>query len=70
MEQWIIPCNVKYYDVKGAFEKLKCLDWKQSNKSIAMGDEVFIYIGTPVRAIKYKCKVNKVNLNYIEIDDT
>ena len=69
MEQWIIPCNVKYYDVKGAFKKLKCIDWKQSNKSIEIGDEVFIYIGTPISAIKYKCKVNKVNLNSIEIDD-
>lgn len=48
MEQWIIPCNVKYYDVQGAFKKLKCLDWKQSNKSIRVGDEVFIYIGSPI----------------------
>ena len=48
MEQWIIPCNIKYYDVEGAFEKLKCLDWKQSNKSIHVGDEVYIYIGKPL----------------------
>lgn len=70
MKQWIIPCNVKYYDVKGAFQKLKRLDWKQSNKSIEIGDEIFIYVGVPIKAIKYKCKVNKINLEHTEIDDT
>ena len=70
MEHWINPCNIKYYDVEGAFEKLKCLDWKQSNKSIHVGDEVYIYIGKPVQAIKYRCKVNKVNIDGIEIDDS
>ena len=30
MEQWIIACNLKYYDVFNAFKKLKRLDWKQS----------------------------------------
>ena len=70
MAQWIIPCNIKYYDVVGAFNKLKKLDWKQSNKSIQVGDEVFIYVGNPVKAVKYKCRVNKVNLTCIEIDDS
>lgn len=70
MEQWIIPCNIKYYDVEGAFKKLRRIDWKQSNKSIEVGDEVFIYITKPIQAIKYKCKVNKVNLECIEIDDS
>ncbi len=70
MEQWIIPCNVKYYDVVGAFKNLKRLDWKQSAKSIEVGDEVFIYVGKPISAIKYRCKVNKVNLDSAEIDDS
>lgn len=70
MTQWIIPCNIKYYDVEGAFNKLKVLDWKQSNKSILVGDEVFIYVGAPIKAIKYKCRVNKVNLTSVEIDDS
>ena len=57
MEQWIIACNLKYYDVFNAFKKLKRLDWKQSVKSIAVGDEVFIYVGIPIKAVKYKCRV-------------
>lgn len=32
MGNWIIPCNAKYYDVVGAFDKLKQIDWRQSTK--------------------------------------
>ena len=69
MSKWIIPCNPKYYDVKRAFNHLRCLDWKQSNK-VEIGDTVYIYVGKPVKAILYKCKVNKVNLASPEIDDS
>ncbi len=70
MADWVIPCNLKYYDVVGAFSNLKCIDWKQSAKSIEIGDIVYIYVGRPQMAIRYKCKVNKVNLDKIEIDDS
>ena len=69
MDSWIIPCNPFYYDVIGAFDHLCRLDWKQSNK-IEIGDTVYIYVGKPVKAILYKCKVNKVNLDSPEIDDS
>lgn len=70
MTEWIIPCNLKYYDVKGAFSKFKAIDWKQSAKNICIGDIVYIYVGKPISAIKYKCRVNKTNLSQIEIDDS
>ena len=70
MEQWIIPCNVNFYDVVGVFEKLKCVDWKQSNPLISIGDEVFIYVSKPISAILYKCKVNKANMPEATIDDS
>lgn len=70
MERWIIPCNPKYYNVVEAFNRLNRIDWKQSNKSIMAGDEVYIYVATPIKAIKYRCRVNKANLSTIEIDDT
>ena len=38
MEKWIIPCNVKYYDVEKAFSEFKIFDWKQSNKNMQIGD--------------------------------
>ena len=70
MNEWIIPCNPKYYDITGAFEKMNNLDWKQSSTKIQPGDIVYIYVAKPVQAIIYKCKVNKVNLSDIEIDDS
>lgn len=66
---WIIPCNPKYYNVIGAMANLKTIDWKQSNKNIDTGDIVYIYVGSPVSAIKYQCRVNKANLPTCEIDD-
>lgn len=54
--EWIIPCNIKYYDVISAFKKFKSIDWKQS-KDIKVGDIVYIYIGKPFQQIKYKCIV-------------
>lgn len=66
----LIPCNLKYYDVKGAFSKFKAIDWKQSAKNICVGDIVYIYVGKPISAIKYKCRVNKTNLSKVEIDDS
>lgn len=70
MQQWIIPCNIKLYDVIGAFNKLKCLDWKQSNSSISSGDEVFIYVGKPICSILFKCTVNRSNYSEAKIDDS
>ena len=70
MTEWIIPCNLKYYDVKGAFSKFKAIDWKKSAKNKCVGDIVYIYVGKPISAIKYKCRVNKTNLSKVEIDDS
>lgn len=70
MADWIVPCNLNYYDVYGAFEKLDTLDWKQTCLKIAVGDYVYIYVGAPVSAIVFKCAVTKVQLKTVEIDDT
>lgn len=67
--EWIIPCNIKFYDIIGAFEKFDRIDWKQST-NIEIGDVVYIYIGNPISAIKYKCIAKKVDLNNAEIDDS
>ena len=57
MASWIIPCNPRCYDIFGAFKKLKTVDWRQSAKSIDVGDTVYIYVGKPVQAIMYKTHV-------------
>lgn len=67
--EWITPCNIKMYDVIGAFKELKNINWKQST-NIEVGDTLYIYIGEPIQAIKYETKVIKINLEKTTIDDS
>ena len=69
MTSWIIPCSPRQYDIERAFENLKKINWKQI-RNYTLGDIVYIYVGMPVQAILYKCKVTTVGLTSIEIDDS
>ena len=69
MANWIIPCNPNSYDVIGAFQKLRQIDWKQSAKSIEPGDIVYIYISRPYQKIMFQCEVVKTDMDCYEIDD-
>ena len=69
MTSWIIPCSPRQYDIERAFENLKKINWKQQ-RNYALGDTVYIYVGMPVQAILYKCKVTNIDLKSIEIDDS
>ena len=66
---WIIPCNIRKYNVIGAFRNLKKVDWKQSFNA-KVNDTVFIYASAPISAVVYQCRVNKVDLDKVEIDDS
>ena len=63
LKEWIIPSNPKYYDIIHAFDETDTIDWKQG-AGIKMGDTVFMYVGTPVSAVLYKCKVTEMNIPY------
>lgn len=69
MGSWTAICNIKKYNVEDVFKKLNTIDWKQTT-NVEIGDIIYIYVGQPIGAIKYKCKVNKVNLPVCEIDDS
>ena len=62
MNRWIIPSNLKRYDVISAFHKLQSIDWTQRIKGVEVGDVIYIYIGAPISAIKYSCKVTAINI--------
>lgn len=62
-KEWIIPSNPKYYDVQTAFEESDEIDWKQG-KGIKAGDTVFLYVGAPVSAILYKCRVTETDIPF------
>ena len=72
MKYWIIPCNVKDYDVIGAFNKLSEIDWKQSNnmKSAAVGDMVLIYLSVPIHVLNIYVKLKEVNKPKSTIEDS
>ena len=62
-KEWIIPSNPKYYDVIAAFKASDTIDWKQG-RGILRGDTVFLYVGAPVSAILYKCRVLETDIPY------
>ncbi len=62
-KDWIIPSNPKYYDIIHAFDDTDEIDWKQG-AGIKTGDTVFLYVGSPVSAVLYKCKVTATDIPY------
>ena len=62
-KEWIIPANPKYYDIVHAFDNTDTIDWKQG-AGIKKGDTVFMYVGAPVSAVMYKCRVIETNIPY------
>lgn len=68
LEKWLIPCNISKYDVIGAFNKLNKIQWKQSS-NVNKNDTVFIYLSKPISGIVYKCRVLRVDLPKVTIND-
>ena len=62
-KEWIIPANPKYYDIVHAFDNTDIIDWKQGS-GIKVKDTIYMYVGTPVSAILYKCKVIETDIPY------
>lgn len=80
MSVWLLPTCVKknddyYYEVDRTLDTLKTIFWAQSKPitNIAVGDIVYLYESSPVKAIGWKCKVLTVKATYEsikEIDDS
>ncbi|MBP2057941.1 putative DNA-binding protein (MmcQ/YjbR family) [Lactobacillus colini] len=64
---WLIPANPKYYDIGAHFKVGQTTIWKQST-NIKPGDTIFLYVTSPVKAIRYQCQVEKVNIPYSHRD--
>ena len=62
-KEWIIPSNPKYFDIVHAFDEADEINWKQG-AGIKSGDTVFMYVGAPVSAVLYKCKVTETDIPY------
>lgn len=66
--EWIISGNPEQYNVVDAFHNLHRVDWAQKANMTA-GDIVYIYVSGNVKSIKFKCRVNKADLDESDIDD-
>jgi len=62
-KEWLVPSNPRYYDIIRAFEREKEIDWKQG-RGIKKGDIVFLYVGAPVSALLYKCRVTETDIPF------
>ncbi len=65
---WILPANPKFFDIIGAFEKHKEINWKQSG-NIKVGDVAYMYVGAPYSAVMYKCEVMQTDIPYAYKDN-
>ena len=62
-KEWIIPANPHYFDIVHAFDDTDTIHWKQG-QSIKKGDTIYMYVGAPVSAILYECKVTETDIPY------
>lgn len=60
---WMIPCNNKYFDVKGSFNKYGTVYWSQYY-NFQKGDTGYIYSSSPDSAIRFKFEVLEHDLPY------
>lgn len=61
--EWIVPANPKFFDLEKAFSLDSTIVWKQTTH-IKVGDIVYLYVATPVSALKYKCLVTDTDQPY------
>ena len=66
-KEWIIPANPHYFDIVHAFDDTDTIHWKQG-QSIKTGDTIYMYVGAPVSAILYECKVIETDIPYGKIN--
>ena len=66
--EWLVPANPRYYDVEAAFRETNTILWKQSS-AVRPGDTVYLYVASPVSAIRYKCEAVETDIPYRYSDD-
>lgn len=61
-ENWIIPCNTKYFNIIEHFKTTDVVVWKNLF-TIHEGDIAYIYLSAPYGEIRYRCIVIKENVD-------
>ena len=66
---WMISANAKLYDHASSFAHYGYIDWRQGNPKYELGDIVYIYCTNPIKRLRYKCQITKLNMDYSQIRD-
>lgn len=71
MSTFILPSNPNTYDAQNAFTDLHTIHWVQhNNKSVSIGDIVYIYESKPTQRIILKTQVIGRDIDSYHIDDS
>lgn len=54
---WIVPSNPRTFNAEEAFRDRDEVDWSESQATISVGDDVYLYTGLPTSAITHRCHV-------------
>ena len=68
MRKWLIPSNIKKFDVISHFNEKDVIDWNMRCKC-EINDIVYIYVTSPYSKIMYQCKVMEEGIPYEYRDD-
>lgn len=68
MSTWLLSSGNKKFQLDDCLKKYGYVDWTQTRK-VEVGDVVFVYISKPIGAVKYKIKVDRVNMIFGETTD-
>lgn len=66
MRHWIYPANPKIYNIIGAFTQEDKIPWPMSS-NVEIGDQIYIYVGSPYKQILFKCAVLQTDLPSEEV---
>lgn len=65
MAEWVLVCNAKEFDFENVFYEKDVVNCLQTVK-VLVGDFVYLYVGSPVNAILYKCEVSAICMDSLE----
>lgn len=66
---WLISADSKVYDHASSFEHHGHIDWKQNRTKYSVGDTVYIYCTNPAKRIRYKGRIDTIDLDFSQIRD-
>ena len=66
---WLISANPSVYNHSRSFSEHGFIDWRQGRNKFQVGDIVYIYVSKPEMRLKFKCRVEAINLTSKNIRD-